>query len=209
MSKKKQNRGTPVQENKQENLDELLGLSTEVTAEAEQPVVEVQEEVTETEVQEVVEEVAAPADEVEQPDLFPETLKELKTYPSGLKEAEPEKDGTIRDYKGNVLFKRKQKKNEVVPSGKKREVATAKPRTRIGEANTGANSNPTNLVFPTDRWGVTKDLKKAFIYTASRVAGDEAKKQLVDDTLAILLEHLEAKFKVDAKVRKVVLSQEA
>ena len=60
------------------------------------------------------------------------------------------------------------------------------------------------LTFPTDRWGITKDLKKAFITAASRVAGDESKKKLVDDIVAILVKHVDEKFAVDSAKRKTI-----
>lgn len=59
------------------------------------------------------------------------------------------------------------------------------------------SSNPATLTFPTDRYGMTTDLKKSFTAMVSRIAGDPAKKKLADDTLDVLLQHLDIRFKSD------------
>lgn len=68
-------------------------------------------------------------------------------------------------------------------------------------------SNPATLFFPTDKWGVTKDLKKAFIALASRVAGDASKKALVDETLKVLVTHLNVKFESDKDYKEKLLAK--
>lgn len=50
-------------------------------------------------------------------------------------------------------------------------------------------ANPSNLVFPTDRFGLTTDIRKAVISATRRVNGDKVKLKLIEDTLAILSEH--------------------
>lgn len=61
----------------------------------------------------------------------------------------------------------------------------------------GVHHNPTFLMYPTDKWGLTKDLKAAFASVASRIAGSSDKKALVDEVIRIGLGHVEAKFSVD------------
>lgn len=70
----------------------------------------------------------------------------------------------------------------------------AKPSKPIG-------TNPSVLNWPTDRWGLTKDLKQALILLSSRLAGHPDKKELFDETLRVGLEFLEAKFKQDTLLR--------
>lgn len=54
--------------------------------------------------------------------------------------------------------------------------------------------NSSFLVFPTDIYGLTKDLKKAIIASASRINGHEDKYKLFHDTLAVGLKHIEARY---------------
>lgn len=68
-----------------------------------------------------------------------------------------------------------------------------------------ASHNPTLLVWPTDVWGFTAQLKDAIVAAASRVNGAADKKALVDAVLATGLAHLEAKYKVDAAVRQAAI----
>lgn len=60
--------------------------------------------------------------------------------------------------------------------------------------------NPALIEWPTDIWGLTKDLKKEFLKAASRINGQADKKALLDSTLAIAHAHLESKFKKDASI---------
>jgi len=63
------------------------------------------------------------------------------------------------------------------------------------------SGNATLITFPTDRYGITKDIKKAVISAASRIAGDQGKMDLVTEVLGILREHIEVKFKQDKAYR--------
>lgn len=92
------------------------------------------------------------------------------------------KAGTRTDYERKAPKK--------APPLKIKPLSLAKP-------NGKASANPAHLDFPSDRWGLTKDLRKAIVSTASRVAGSEDKKRLVDETLKIGLAHIEAKFERD------------
>lgn len=83
----------------------------------------------------------------------------------------------------------------------------AKPKNKNKNADTVVRpemligTNPTLLPWPTDPWGLTKDLKYAITQLGSRIAGHADKKALVDAVLAIGLEHLELKYKQDAAIR--------
>jgi hypothetical protein len=68
--------------------------------------------------------------------------------------------------------------------------------------DTVPSSNPATLTFPTDRYGMTKDVKKTFVTMVSRIAGDPAKRKLVDDTMAVLLEHLELRYTSDVAYKQ-------
>lgn len=62
--------------------------------------------------------------------------------------------------------------------------------------------NPTFLEWPTDVWGLTKDLKKAVVALANRVKGQPDKKALVEATLEVALAHIEARYTHDSKLRE-------
>lgn len=72
-------------------------------------------------------------------------------------------------------------------------VANVEPTSRI----------PSLIVWPTDVWGLTKDLKETMIRLASRVNGHADKMELVQKTLAIAVEHLNARYENDVKSREV------
>lgn len=56
-------------------------------------------------------------------------------------------------------------------------------------------ANPSNLVFPTDRFGLTTDIRKAVISAARKVGGDAAKVKLIEETLHVLRKHVQASHK--------------
>jgi hypothetical protein len=110
-------------------------------------------------------------------------VSELEYEPakSELEPEEPkEKTPTYKDYRAAFL---PQKKPTVLPKGE-------------------VHHNAMKLTWPSDPWGLTKDLKGAFTSLASRIAGDEAKKALVDEVLKVGLGHLQAKFEHDNALRK-------
>ena len=61
--------------------------------------------------------------------------------------------------------------------------------------------NAALIEWPTDIWGLTKDLKKAFLVVASRINGQEDKKELVDAVLRVAHLHLEAKYTKESELR--------
>lgn len=66
-----------------------------------------------------------------------------------------------------------------------------------GTANSGL------LVFPTDRLGITSELKAAMKKVARRVGTDKDTLELVDDTLAILRKHVHDTFKQNNSIVKL------
>ena len=66
-----------------------------------------------------------------------------------------------------------------------------------GTANSGL------LVFPTDRLGITSELKAAMKKVARRVGTDKDTLELVDDTLAILRKHVHDAFKQNNSIVKL------
>lgn len=60
------------------------------------------------------------------------------------------------------------------------------------------------LVFPTDKWGLTTDLKAASRHLSGRICGSEDKYQLVIDTLNLLIRHIDARYQEDSERLKNV-----
>lgn len=100
------------------------------------------------------------------------------------------------------------------PSTPAPEVRT-KPRLRIATKKRDrvkeyeADANPALLTFPTDRFGITKDVKLAITRAASRIGGDEKKLDLFKKTLRILIEHLQLKFENDKQYRSDLAEKRA
>lgn len=127
--------------------------------------------------------------------------------PEAEVEAEPEVvlsetpgDLVLDDY-GVPLFKR------MAPvyadpgiTQKVRTPASYKARDKKEAVDHAANASA--LTFPTDRFGITKDVKKALIVAASRIAGDDRKLELVQEVLAIMSKHIVAKHKADKRYRQ-------
>ena len=176
MSKKKKDTApeakAPVVE---DTLDQLDLLATELT--------------DDTEIDQITEDAAEITDEVddteadEAEDETPMAEQAAEVNKIGLKRRPPVP---------NPAEVRKQEQAKV--SKRRRRMGTGIPAD-------GVHANPKFLRFPADKWGLTKDLKKSVISMASRMAGDESKKQLVDETMRILLEHVELKFEQDAKYK--------
>ena len=71
-----------------------------------------------------------------------------------------------------------------------------------------AYRNPALLQFPTDPYGITKDLKKAMLTIASRLKGDDEKMKTVKDTMAILVNHMLARQADEKAAREFTLTAE-
>lgn len=144
-------------------------------------------------------EVVAPVKEAAAPKAAP--VKENKEVVSDEKATASPNVTPVKDDNGRVLFRRvvggtpENIRSKAAPAA----VGRKKP-TRLGRS--ASVGSPTSLKFPTDRWGVTKDVKEAFYHLASRIGGDPRKKELADEVLAILMKYLDTKFDVDAAIRQ-------
>lgn len=123
-------------------------------------------------------------------------------------ESKPEKPEIAKNDAGVPLFRRlKPKSVDVAVVKKERSRPTYKaPTKQIGRE---VSANAALINFPTDRYGITKDLKTAFIRTASRIAGDDNKKELVDKVLELLTLHMNIKFKADQSYRGALAKRDA
>ena len=70
------------------------------------------------------------------------------------------------------------------------------------------NTNAMAIKWPTDPWGFTRELRKAVCIAASRCAGSEEKKRLLDNTLEVAMEFLDASHEKKAG-RKAALMDKA
>lgn len=61
----------------------------------------------------------------------------------------------------------------------------------------GAAHNPAALEFPTDKWGLTRDVKMSMIQMSARVCGSEEKYKLAMETLGILTQYLTDRYTKD------------
>ena len=70
-------------------------------------------------------------------------------------------------------------------------------------------TNASLIVFPSDPYGLTKDLKVAIQRVASRIAGHADKKALVNAVLIKAIAHIKVKFDSDVKIREARLQEAA
>ena len=62
-------------------------------------------------------------------------------------------------------------------------------------------TNPSELAFPTDRWGLTKDVKASIVAMTARICGSPEKYALAKETLETLLGYLDARYELDKTSR--------
>lgn len=70
----------------------------------------------------------------------------------------------------------------------------------IDAAGNEITANLSLVVYPTDVWGLTSQMKQAMEHVAARVCGSDDKYQLVQDTLKICEEYLRVRY-LDDKAR--------
>ena len=75
------------------------------------------------------------------------------------------------------------------------------------QAKVKADANPSNIEWPTDKWGFTRELRKAVLQTASKLKGDADKKKLLDATLEVAIEFLEVNYESSQRERKRMLDK--
>lgn len=63
------------------------------------------------------------------------------------------------------------------------------------------NTNPMAIKWPTDPWGFTRELRTAVANTARRLAGDAEKKKMLDRTMLLAVDFIEAKYAEDQAKR--------
>lgn len=128
--------------------------------------------------------------------------------PVGERTEVPDAKGVVvHDESGIPLYRKLNPKYDPDTGRKVREKPRTKKRERVYTDSTKLHASL--LEFPTDRWGVAKDLKTAYIQTVSRIAGDEAKLELVQKTLAVLNQYLQDKFESDKVTRELTIKRNA
>jgi hypothetical protein len=187
---KKHKDNTPVVEN--EELADALGLDlTELEADLE----------TAEEAVEAPEDVAPESDETDEVVAAEPEVQVEAVEPEAATEVAGD-TGIRTDSFDRPAFRRMTPTRTELVVEKKRPTPVRKSRTPA--RGTTLSANAALLSFPTDKWGLTKDVKKAITHMASRIAGDPGKKALADATLKILLEHLELKVTADAEYRGIL-----
>lgn len=72
---------------------------------------------------------------------------------------------------------------------------TPAPSTPVPAPKSEVNfSNPSTIVWPTDRFGLTSQLKRECLSIASRIGGDKDKLDLFHVTLELMLKHIHARY---------------
>ena len=188
---------------KEVSLEAELGLEETIT-----------EEVVEETVEEVVEETVEQEPEFEEGDFVEatetETVEPVVEAPvEEVQEAKEKKriGEVVRSDEGAPLFKRMAPTREDNGSKRKERMKPSyKPRDK--QVAHAVSANAALLNFPNDRYGITKDIKKAMTSAASRIAGDATKKELVLEVVGVLLEHIEAKYVADRAYREALAARE-
>lgn len=75
------------------------------------------------------------------------------------------------------------------------------------QAKLKMDSNPTKIDWPTDKWGFTRELRKAICITASKLRGDADKKRLLEATLEVAIEFFEVSYESSQRERKRALEK--
>lgn len=77
------------------------------------------------------------------------------------------------------------------------------------QAKVKMDANPTKIAWPTDKWGFTRELRKAVLSAASKLNGDADKKKLLDATIEVAIEFLEVNYESGKRERKRKLEKMA
>ena len=89
------------------------------------------------------------------------------------------------------------------------EAAQADTLERIKELIVNVSDNPGAIVFPTDQWGFTSQVRKAVLTAASTVRGQDDKHLLLVGTLSVLLAHIKARLPKDKQYQADRLASQA
>jgi len=107
------------------------------------------------------------------------------------------KDKTTKSAFNDGTLKRRNSDGTTARVVKKRpnKMNLVKPK-RMASPGTD-QANPSNLVFPTDVFGLTTELRKAVIKAAAKVGTDKEKVELVEETIRVLRVHLQSVHKAN------------
>lgn len=88
-------------------------------------------------------------------------------------------------------------------------IPVVQPRkSNVQELIANVSSNRGQVVFPSDPWGFTRDVKKALLEAAGNVRGNDVKLQLLLETLAVGLAHARKRFPEDkTKLERIAATQ--
>jgi len=187
MSKKNKGQPAAVVEQEEVSLEAALGLEDEAVVE---------------EVQEEHEEVQG---ELPQAEIAEEAVSDVTSPAVEPKEATAGE--IVKDELGKPMFKRMSPTYEDKGNAsKERQKPSYKARDKQSANDVSANA--ALLTFPNDRFGITKDIKKALTQAASRIAGDASKKELVVEVVGILMKHIELKYKADKAYRAALAARD-
>lgn len=78
---------------------------------------------------------------------------------------------------------------------------------KLKQTKVKMDANPTKIAWPTDKWGFTRELRKAVLTTATKLKGDADKKRLLDETLEVAIEFLEVNYESSQRARKRALDK--
>lgn len=197
----KKNKGQPadVVEQEEVSLEAALGLGDEAVVE------EVNEEHEEVQGELPLEEGDYAEPEVQEEEIVEEAVSDVT---SPAVEDKPKQAGeVVTNDMGLPMFKRMAPTYEDKGNApKQRQKPSYKARDKQSANDVSANA--ALLTFPNDRFGITKDIKKALTQAASRIAGDASKKELVVEVVGILMKHIELKYKADKAYRAALAARD-
>lgn len=76
-----------------------------------------------------------------------------------------------------------------------------KAPTIVQQLMADVSDNPTQVKWPRDKWGITTELKKAVLLSASTVRDNQDKHDTLLNTLAVAIAHVQKRRAKDARVR--------
>jgi hypothetical protein len=86
---------------------------------------------------------------------------------------------------------------------KSAETAQEKPLTVVQQLMRDVSDNPMLVKWPRDRWGTTTALKKEVLAAASTVRGNQDKHDILLNTLAVAIAHIQKRRQKDVRAREL------
>lgn len=136
-----------------------------------------------------------------------EVVTETAEPDAGLEAAVKETTAPVQAPKETKESEVKSLFKRMAPTRESGDASGRKPRTPVSYkerarlADGVVSHNAALLAFPTDPYGITRELKKAMVNAGARMNGDPNKKAVFDQVLDILKEHVELKFAEQTKAR--------